>query len=104
MAPANWIVDGYAGLVAELSAALTISRGRARGLVEVAIGLRERLPRVAGAAGDGMAGIWGTVSVADGVALDARLDELAAAGALSLTYRRLRIGAPQPASSRVAAE
>ncbi|TDH51383.1 HNH endonuclease [Mycobacterium eburneum] len=44
---ANWAVDGYDSLVAEVSAALGISRGRARGRLRYAIELRERLPRVA---------------------------------------------------------
>lgn len=44
---ANWAVDGHANVVAEVSAALGISRGRARGLLRYAIDLRERLPRVA---------------------------------------------------------
>jgi hypothetical protein len=44
---ANWAVDGYENLVAEVSAALAISRGRARGRLRYAIELRERLPRVA---------------------------------------------------------
>jgi hypothetical protein len=40
----NWAVDGYASLVAEISAACNISRGRARGQLDLAIALRERLP------------------------------------------------------------
>ena len=44
---ANWAVDEHANVVAEVSAALGISRGRARGLLRYAIDLRERLPRVA---------------------------------------------------------
>jgi hypothetical protein len=43
----NWAVDGYDNVVAEVSAALGISRGRARGRLRYAIALRERLPRVA---------------------------------------------------------
>ena len=42
----SWAVDGFANLVAEISAALSISRGRASGQLEYAIALRERLPRV----------------------------------------------------------
>lgn len=44
---ANWAVDGHENVVAEVSAALRISRGRARGRLRYAIALRERLPRVA---------------------------------------------------------
>lgn len=44
---ANWAVDGHANVVAEVSAALGISSGRARGLLRYAIDSRERLPRVA---------------------------------------------------------
>jgi hypothetical protein len=43
----NWAIDGHENLVAEVSAALGISRGRARGRLHYAIALRERLPRVA---------------------------------------------------------
>jgi Domain of unknown function (DUF222) len=43
----NWAIDGYEDLVAEIAAALGISRGRARGRLRYAIALRERLPRVA---------------------------------------------------------
>jgi hypothetical protein len=154
-----WAIDGHANVVAEISAALNISRGRASGQLQFAIALRERLPKVAevfctgaidfrmmaalvnrsdnvtdpavlakldaafakwapkwmkmsgpklseridmwvekfdptgvreprppreerhvviGPSGDGMAGIWGKVSLTDGAALDERLDQLAA--------------------------
>src|SRR6201991_4105214 len=43
----NWAVDGHANVVAEISAALNISRGRAAAQVRYAIDLRERLPKVA---------------------------------------------------------
>jgi hypothetical protein len=43
----NWAIDGHENVVAEVSAALGISRGRARGRLRYAIALRERLPRVA---------------------------------------------------------
>lgn len=43
----NWAIDGYENVVAEVGAALGISRGRARGRLRYAIDLRERLPRVA---------------------------------------------------------
>lgn len=43
----NWAVDGHENVVAEVAAALRISRGRARGRLRQAIALRERLPRVA---------------------------------------------------------
>ncbi len=42
----NWAVDGHANVVAEISAALNISRGRASSQLQYAIELRERLPRV----------------------------------------------------------
>ena len=42
-----WAIDGHANVVAEISAALNISRGRAAGQLQFAIALRERLPRVA---------------------------------------------------------
>ena len=44
---ADWAIDGHANVVAEISAALNISRGRAAGRLHYAIDLRERLPKVA---------------------------------------------------------
>jgi hypothetical protein len=43
----NWAVDGHENVVAEVAAALGISRGRAAGRLRDAIALREGLPRVA---------------------------------------------------------
>jgi hypothetical protein len=43
----NWAVDGHENVVAEVAAALGISRGRAGGRLRYAIALRERLPRLA---------------------------------------------------------
>ena len=43
----NWAVDGHENVVAEVAAALRISRGRAAARLRYAIALRERLPRVA---------------------------------------------------------
>ncbi|OBB39513.1 hypothetical protein A5752_10825 [Mycobacterium sp. 852002-51961_SCH5331710] len=43
----NWAIDGHANVVAEVAAALNISRGRAAGRLRYAIDLRERLPKVA---------------------------------------------------------
>jgi Domain of unknown function (DUF222) len=43
----NWVIDGHENVVAEVAAALCISRGRARGRLRYAIALRERLPRIA---------------------------------------------------------
>ena len=42
----NWAIDGHANVVAEISAALNISRGRASSQLQYAIDLRERLPQV----------------------------------------------------------
>ena len=41
-----WAIDGHANVVAEISAALNVSRGRASGQLQFAIALRERLPKV----------------------------------------------------------
>ena len=41
-----WAIDGHASLVAEVSAELGVSRGRAQGQLRYAIRLRERLPQV----------------------------------------------------------
>jgi hypothetical protein len=43
----NWAVDGHENVVAEVAAALGVSRGRAAGRLRCAVALRERLPRVA---------------------------------------------------------
>lgn len=43
----NWAVDGHENVVAEVAAAMRISRGRAAARLRYAIALRERLPRVA---------------------------------------------------------
>ena len=43
----NWAIDGHANVVAEISAALNISRGRAAGQLHYGIDLREKLPEVA---------------------------------------------------------
>jgi Domain of unknown function (DUF222) len=43
----TWALDGHENVVAEVGAALGISRGRARGRLRYAIALRERLPRIA---------------------------------------------------------
>ena len=45
--PMNWAIDGHANVVAEISAGLNISRGRAAGQLRYALPLRERLPKVA---------------------------------------------------------
>ena len=42
----NWAIDGHSSLVAEVSAELGISRGRAHGQLQYAIDLREKLPQV----------------------------------------------------------
>lgn len=43
----QWAIDGHANVVAEISAALRITRARASGHLRYAIALRERLPRLA---------------------------------------------------------
>ncbi|RUP29709.1 MAG: DUF222 domain-containing protein, partial [Mycolicibacterium sp.] len=42
-----WAIDGYAGLVVEVAAALGVSRKRAQAQVDRAVMLRTRLPKVA---------------------------------------------------------
>ncbi|OSC39862.1 HNH endonuclease signature motif containing protein [Mycobacterium decipiens] len=49
----NWAIDGQANVVAEISAALRISRGRAGAQLRYGIALRERLPKVAEVFGRG---------------------------------------------------
>ena len=43
----NWVIDGYAGLGAEVAVGLGVSRSRADAQLRVAIALRDRLPAVA---------------------------------------------------------
>lgn len=43
----SWAIDGHENVVAEVAAALRITRGRAAGRLRYAIALRERLPRLA---------------------------------------------------------
>ncbi|SCX16739.1 HNH endonuclease signature motif containing protein [Mycolicibacterium fluoranthenivorans] len=43
----NWVIDGYAGLGAEVAVGLGISRSRADAQLKLAIALRDRLPAVA---------------------------------------------------------
>ena len=50
----NWAIDGHANVVAEISAGLNISRGRAASQLHFAIALRERLPGVARVFGTGV--------------------------------------------------
>jgi hypothetical protein len=42
----DWAIDGHENIVAEISAELHISRGRARGQLRYAIHLREKLPQL----------------------------------------------------------
>ncbi len=50
----NWGIDGHANVVAEISAELNVSRGRAASQLHFAIALRERLPEVARVFGSGV--------------------------------------------------
>ncbi|OBC02982.1 HNH endonuclease signature motif containing protein [Mycobacterium sp. 852002-40037_SCH5390672] len=76
----NWIVDGHENVVAEVAAALGISRGRAAGRLRYAIALRERLPRVAEAFAQGdidfrlMAAVVYRTELVEDPELIARLD------------------------------
>ncbi|WP_165605461.1 DUF222 domain-containing protein, partial [Mycolicibacterium mucogenicum] len=49
-----WAIDGYAGLVVEVAAALGISRKRAQAQVDRAVTLRTRLPKVAAIYANGL--------------------------------------------------
>ncbi|HEY9303433.1 MAG TPA: DUF222 domain-containing protein, partial [Mycobacterium sp.] len=76
----NWAIDGYENVVAEVAAALGISRGRARGRLRYAIALRERLPRVAEVFAQGlidfrvMAAVVSRTELVDDAELVAKLD------------------------------
>jgi hypothetical protein len=76
----NWAIDGHENVVAEIGAALGVSRGRARGRLRYAIALRERLPRVAEVFARGlidfrlMAAVVSRTELVEDAALIARLD------------------------------
>ena len=76
----NWAIDGHENVVAEVAAALGISRGRARGRLRYAIALRERLPRVADVFARGlidfrlMAAVVSRTELVDNPDLIAKLD------------------------------
>lgn len=93
----NWAIDGHADVVAEISAELNISRGRAASQLHLAIALRERLPKVAAVFGTGvidvrmvMALINRSDNVEDPVVL-ARLD----AALASQAPRWMRMSGPK---------
>ncbi|HUB57440.1 MAG TPA: HNH endonuclease signature motif containing protein [Mycobacterium sp.] len=76
----TWALDGHENVVAEVSAALGISRGRARGRLRYAIALRQRLPRVAEVFAQGlidfrlMAAVVSRTELVQDPALVAKLD------------------------------
>ena len=80
----NWAIDGHENVVAEVAAALGISRGRARGRLRYAIALRERLPRVAEVFARGlidfrlMAAVVSRTELVEDPVLIAKLDEAVA--------------------------
>jgi hypothetical protein len=93
----NWAVDGHENVVAEVGAALSISRGRARGRLRYAIALRERLPRVAEVFARGlidfrmMAAVVSRTELVDDPVLIAKLDAAIARHA----PKWLRLSAPK---------
>jgi hypothetical protein len=80
----NWAIDGHENVVSEVSAALGISRGRARGRLRYAIALRERLPRIAEAFACGaidfrmMAAVVHRTELVEDAKLIAKLDAVVA--------------------------
>ena len=99
-----WVIDGYAGLVVEVAAALGVSRHRAKAQLEKAIVLHERLPKVAAVYAEGVVDavmVAMIVSRVDLIVDDevaCRVDELLAAkisrwGRLSLPKMEKRIDA-----------
>jgi len=76
----SWAIDGHENVVAEVAAALHVSRGRARGRLRYAIVLRERLPRVAEVFARGlidfrlMAAVVSRTELVEDPALVAKLD------------------------------
>jgi hypothetical protein len=80
----NWVIDGHENVVAEVGAALGISRGRARGRLRYAVALRERLPRLAEVFARGlidfrlMAAVVSRTDLVDDPVLLAKLDAVIA--------------------------
>jgi hypothetical protein len=95
----NWAVDGHENVVAEVAAALRISRGRATARLRYAIALRERLPRVAEVFARGaidfrlMAAVVYRTELIEDPALIAKLDAAVARHA----PRWMRLSAPKAA-------
>ncbi|GBE68118.1 hypothetical protein MFM001_45800 [Mycobacterium sp. MFM001] len=93
----NWVIDGHENLVAEVAAALGISRGRARGRLRYAIALRERLPRVAEAFASGaidfrvMAAVVCRTELVEDPTLIAKIDAAIARHG----HRWMRLSAPK---------
>jgi hypothetical protein len=65
----NWAIDGHENIVAEISAELAISRGRARGQLRYAIHLREKLPLVMGVFKTGAVDMRMVIAIVNRVAL-----------------------------------
>jgi len=65
----NWAIDGHESIVAEISAELHISRGRARGQLRYAIHLREKLPAVLGVFTTGAIDMRMVIAIVNRVAL-----------------------------------
>jgi hypothetical protein len=65
----DWAVDGHENVVAEISAELHVSRGRARGQLGYAIDLREKLPRVMGVFKTGVIDMRMVIALVNGVGL-----------------------------------
>src|ERR1700739_2924304 len=64
-----WAIDGHENIVAEISAELRISRGRARGQLRYAIHLREKLPQVMGVFKTGAIDMRMVIAIVNRVAL-----------------------------------
>jgi hypothetical protein len=65
----DWAIDGHENVVAEISAELHVSRGRARGQLGYAIDLREKLPRVMGVFKTGVIDMRMVIALINGVGL-----------------------------------
>src|SRR6202023_4290195 len=65
----DWEIDGDESGVAEISAELHVSRGRARGQLGYAIDLREKLPRVMGVCKTGVIDMRMVIALINGVGL-----------------------------------
>jgi hypothetical protein len=93
----NWAIDGHESIVAEISAELHVSRGRARGQLRYAIDLREKLPQVLGVFKSGVIDMRMVIALVGRVALIKDPDLMAGLDAVLAKWapRWMRLSGPK---------